>query len=252
MDETVQLTLTKAQALLLYKGLHRLEEKNLLESTLPNEEQHAFRALEAALNKNLPVFDPDYRNLVAAARKELQQGGAISDKAPRPRLVLIAAMSRNRVLATADGKIPWHLPRDTAHFRARAAGRWLLLGRRTFEQMHGWFQPDQVPLVLTKDPAFPVPGGFACASVESALQEAQAHGADELLVCGGGQVYAATLPCADEVILTTVEAEFDGTVFFPELPEAEWRMESETHFPPDAVNPLGMRITNWLRISGSR
>lgn len=164
-----------------------------------------------------------------------------------PRLVLIAAMSRNRVLATAEGEIPWRLPRDTAHFRARAAGNWLLLGRRTFEQMRGWFQPGHIPLVLSQDSTLPVPGGFVCPDVEKAITKAREHGAKELLVCGGGQVYAATLPLADEVILTTVEAEFEGRICFPELPEAEWRAESESHFPADAGNPLPMRITYWIR-----
>ncbi|MES2709467.1 MAG: dihydrofolate reductase [Verrucomicrobiota bacterium] len=165
------------------------------------------------------------------------------------RLVLIAAMGRNRVLS-ADGTIPWRLPRDTAHFRARAAGRWLLLGRRTFEQMRGWFQPGQVPLVLTSDESLSVPGGRVCHSVEEAIRLAEAHGMEELLVCGGGSVYAATLPMAAKVILTTVEAELEGDVFFPELPAGGWRLSVETRFPPDPLNPLAMRITHWKALSG--
>ncbi|MDB6132195.1 MAG: dihydrofolate reductase [Verrucomicrobiales bacterium] len=163
-----------------------------------------------------------------------------------PRLVLIAAISQNRVLA-ADGKIPWRMPRDTAHFRARAAGHWLLLGRRTFEQMRGWFKPDQVLLVLTKETALSVSGGHARASLAEAVELASAQGVAELLVCGGGSVYQATLPLGDEVILTTVEAEFEGDVFFPELPPEQWRIQTETHFPPDENNPHAMRITHWLR-----
>ncbi|RYD31784.1 MAG: dihydrofolate reductase [Verrucomicrobiaceae bacterium] len=163
-----------------------------------------------------------------------------------PRLVLIAAISQNRVLA-ADGKIPWRMPRDTAHFRARAAGHWLLLGRRTFEQMQGWFGPDQVPLVLTRDIALSVPGGQVCASLKDAIELARSQGVAELLVCGGGSVYQATLPLADEMILTTVEAEFAGDVFFPELPPEEWRIQTETHFPSDENNLHAMRITHWLR-----
>lgn len=168
-----------------------------------------------------------------------------------PRLVLIAAISRNRVLA-ADGKIPWRMPRDTAHFRARAAGHWLLLGRRTFEQMRGWFRPDQVPVVLTTEPALSVPGGHARASLAEALELARTQGVAELLVCGGGSVYQTTLPLAEEVILTTVEAEFEGDVFFPELPPQQWRVQTETHFPPDENNPHAMRITHWIRgVNGS-
>lgn len=170
-----------------------------------------------------------------------------SDRQKPPRLVLIAAMSRNRVIS-AQGKIPWSLPRDTSHFRARAAGQWLLLGRRTYEQMRGWFQPGQVPLVLTSHPArLSVPGGFACASLKAALALAEAHALSELLVSGGGSVYTAALPLAREVILTTVEADFEGDVFFPEFPCADWNLEAQTCFPADQDNFFGMSIARWRR-----
>lgn len=165
----------------------------------------------------------------------------------RPRVVLIAAVSREGVLAVG-GRIPWHLPRDVAHFRARAAGRWLLLGRRTYEQMGGWFRPGQVPLVLTRQPGYAVPEGRAVGSVAEALALAAEAGAAELLVCGGGEVYAAALPWADEVILTTVEGEFAGEIYFPLLEKAAWRLVEREEFPADAENAWGMAIARYRRV----
>ncbi len=163
------------------------------------------------------------------------------------RLVLIAAASRNRVLAS-HGQIPWHLPRDVAHFRSLTAGRWLLLGRITYEQMNGWFQPGQVPVVMTRlADDFTVPGGWAVPDLPSALQLAASHGVGELMVCGGGQVYAAALPWADEVILTTVETEVTGETLFPELPADQWCALDPQYFPADAANAWPMTITRWKR-----
>lgn len=163
------------------------------------------------------------------------------------KLVVIAAMSRNHVLS-AGGKIPWHLPRDTAHFRARSAGHWLLLGRRTFGQMSGWFQPGQVPVVLSRQEDLTVPGGYAVTAVGAAVKLAAAMNISELLVCGGGQVYATALPLADEVILTTVQTELEGDVFFPELPSDDWRETAMEWFPADEENEFGIRISRFLRI----
>lgn len=166
---------------------------------------------------------------------------------PAVRLVLIAAASRHRVLAS-HGQIPWHLPRDVAHFRARTAGRWLLLGRITYEQMNGWFQPGHVPVVLTRQADdFAVPGGWAVSDLPAALRLAASHGVGELMVCGGGQVYAAALPWADEILLTTVETEVNGETLFPELPADQWRTVDQHAFPADAANAWPMTITRWVR-----
>ena len=165
---------------------------------------------------------------------------------PAVRLVLIAAVSRNGVLATG-GKIPWHLPRDVAHFRARTAGHWLLLGRATYEQMIGWFQSDQVPVVLTRQVGYAVPAGWVVSSVLEAMEWAAAHGVEELVVCGGGQVYATALPIADEVILTEVDMEVDGDTWFPEMAAEEWEVADEQLFPADEENAWPMTISQMLR-----
>lgn len=167
----------------------------------------------------------------------------------KPKLVLIAAASRNGVLASG-GKIPWHLPRDVVHFRARTAGRWLLLGRTTYEQMTGWFKPGQVPLVLTRQMGYAVPGGQGVASVGEALEIAVSQGAAELVVCGGDQVYRAALPGADEVILTWVEAEVAGDAFFPELNPDDWETVDEQAFPADADHAWPMTICRMVRRPG--
>lgn len=172
-------------------------------------------------------------------------------ESPSVRLVLIAAVSRNGVLASR-GKIPWHLPRDTAHFRLRTAGHWLLLGRTTYEQMSGWFKSDQVPVVLSKRDGFEVPDGHVVESPAAGINLAQKHGINELLVCGGGQVYASTLAQANELILNTVEADFSGDVLFPEVQYADWQLLTEEFFPPDAENDFGMRISRWKRISADQ
>ncbi|MFV1995779.1 MAG: dihydrofolate reductase, partial [Verrucomicrobiales bacterium] len=65
------------------------------------------------------------------------------------KISMIAAMDRNRVIGADRGGIPWNLPRDRRRFRSHAAGKHLLLGRRTFEEMKGWFEDQQTPIVLT-------------------------------------------------------------------------------------------------------
>lgn len=170
---------------------------------------------------------------------------------PRPVLTLIAAMSENRVISD-QGRIPWDLPRDRAHFRAEAAGKWLLLGRRTFAQMSGWFQPGHRVIVLSRTEPLPeiVCGASflaRAASLEQALEIAADGGAEELLVCGGGQVYAAALPFAQRLILTTVHASLPGDVTFPEVSGSGWRTLSTVRHEADAEHAFAMSIRRLVR-----
>lgn len=148
------------------------------------------------------------------------------------KVILIAAAAENGVISSA-GRLPWHLPDDVAFFRQRTAAARLLLGRATCEEMTGWFTPAHTPLVLTRRADFPVPGGHAVTSVENAISLAKAGRAAELLVLGGGQVFAAALPFADTVLLTRVHASPPGDTFFPPLPDSEWTVTEVRDHPAD-------------------
>jgi dihydrofolate reductase len=126
-----------------------------------------------------------------------------------------------------------------------------LLGRTTYEQMSGWFQPGHVPVVLTRQTGYIVEGGWAVSSVRAAVALASSHGAEELLVCGGGQVYRASLPAADEIILTTVDVDLPDGVRFPEWSALEWTVMEQETFPANAENSLALTITRLVRNHGT-
>ncbi|MFV1994711.1 MAG: dihydrofolate reductase, partial [Verrucomicrobiales bacterium] len=135
---------------------------------------------------------------------------------------MIAAMARGRVIGTGHGGIPWHLPRDSGHFRSYTRGHHMLLGRTTFEEMSGWFT-SQIPLVLTRRENYRVEGGSAAGTIEDAIAIAEAAGEDELVVSGGASIYRAALPFAHELVLTLVDADVEGSAHFPDYQaEGPW------------------------------
>lgn len=134
-----------------------------------------------------------------------------------------------------------------AHFRRTTRGQWLLIGRRTYEEMLGWFETHH-PLVLTGNPAFIPPTGQSVANVAEALQAAGAGGATELFVCGGGGAYAAAMPLADRLILTHVESTLGSGVPFPALHPGEWRLASRQDFPADAEHAYGHQFATYERL----
>lgn len=169
------------------------------------------------------------------------------------RLTLIAALDADGAIGRAGGGLPWHLPDEAAHFRAYCTGQWLLVGRRTIEEMTGWFQPGHRVLLLTRHPLAPEtaatlpPDLSLVATVPDALALARQAGAPELVVIGGARTYAKTLPLADRLVLSRLALRSGGTVRFPEI---EWTAWSLRHREPDHVDRttgISFCVEHWDR-----
>ena len=72
MNDRVHIELTKAEALLVFEALVKLDEQKILDSAVCEEERSACWALEAVLEKALPVFSPDYSALVEKAKRDIK------------------------------------------------------------------------------------------------------------------------------------------------------------------------------------
>ena len=158
----------------------------------------------------------------------------------RMEITLIAAMSEDGFIAR-DGRIPWHLPRDIQHFREYCAGKTLLIGRKTFEQMNGWFQ-DHFPIVVTRRAGYAADPGRAVATLDGAVELARGRGVDELVVLGGGEIFAATAGRADRLVLTTVQTKLGGGTPFPVQEFSGWKEICAQIFPPDNTHAFGFTI----------
>ena len=139
-------------------------------------------------------------------------------------------MSRARVIG-ADGGLPWKLPGDLAHFRRRTLGKPLISGRKTFESLGGTL-PGREMIVLSRGGVDGSGGICPVYSKKEALnlayKRAEVLGVGEVCVIGGGEVFGEFLVDADGLVLTWVEGEFCGDVFFPEFCDEDWREVSHT------------------------
>ena len=139
---------------------------------------------------------------------------------------LIVAAASNDVIGS-DGDLPWHLPDDLRNFKRLTIGKPIIMGRKTHASI-GRPLPQRRNIVLTRDRDFEAPGCEIVASIDEAL--AQVADADEVMIIGGGEIYAAFLPMADRVYLTRVYADVAGDTLFAPLDEAEWQLvDSESH-----------------------
>jgi dihydrofolate reductase len=161
------------------------------------------------------------------------------------KVTLVAAVAANGIIGR-DGGMPWHLPADLAHFKAVTMGKTLLMGRRTHEAI-GRALPGRLNLVLSRDARYRAAGCQVVASLEEAMAVAKGAGADELMVIGGGRVYADTLPMASRILLTEVKADVEGDTAFPALDPAVWREVARQEREADEWNPCHLAFVELVR-----
>ncbi|OLO03059.1 dihydrofolate reductase [Salinicola socius] len=157
----------------------------------------------------------------------------MSDVKPSTRetpIAMIAAMSSNRVIGV-DNRLPWYLPEDLKRFKSLTLGKPLVMGRKTFESI-GRALPGRLNIVITRDPHYQREGIRICHSLDEALRladhQALIDGADEIMVMGGGEIYAQALPVATRLHLTEVDVELEGDAFFPAFTREEWEEAERT------------------------
>lgn len=147
------------------------------------------------------------------------------DSAAGVPIALILARGDNGVIGQGGG-LPWHLSGDLKFFKAQTLGKPVIMGRKTYQSI-GKPLSGRPNLVITRDPAFRPEGVEVFATVDAALERAQRLARDsdaaEVMVIGGGQIYALTLPLAGRIYLTEVHARPQGDTIFPELDPDEWR-----------------------------
>ena len=151
------------------------------------------------------------------------------------KISLIVAVAENGVIGHG-GALPWYVPSDLKTFRRMTMGKPVIMGRKTYASI-GKPLPGRDNIVVTRDAAFSADGTDRAASVDEALdiarRKAEANGADEIMVIGGAEIFALTLPLADRIYLTRIHARPDGDVWFPEPDPHIWREVSRTPVPAD-------------------
>ncbi len=136
-------------------------------------------------------------------------------------VTIVAAIAANGIIGR-DGGLPWpRLPGELPRVKRLTMGHVLVMGRRTYDSI-GRALPGRTTVVVTRQPDWRAEGVLVADSVERALEIGAEHDR-EIFVFGGAEVYAATVPRADRMVLTWVDQEPAGDTTFPGVDWRDWR-----------------------------
>ncbi len=140
--------------------------------------------------------------------------------------------------------MPWHLPDDLKRFKRLTLGKPVLMGRKTAQAI-GRALPGRRNLVLTHQQEAPYAEQEIVASPDDAIA---AVGHDELMVIGGGEVYALFLPLAARMHLTLVDTSVShADAFFPRFDPARWVETARTDHPTDSKHAHAFEFVDYER-----
>ncbi len=143
-----------------------------------------------------------------------------------PEFIIIVAISQNGVIGR-DGRLPWHLPSDLKHFKKTTMNYPIIMGRKTFESI-GRPLPGRSNIVLSRNASLSLPGCTVVHSIEEAFELCREY--EKVFIIGGADIFNDCLPITDTIIVTALEREVDGDVYFPEIDPAVFkRTEAVNH-----------------------
>ena len=147
----------------------------------------------------------------------------------------------------AGGALPWHLPEDLRLFRALTVGGTVVMGRRTWESLPPRFRPLPGRRNVVLSSSLPEAGAGDGVPVARSVDDVLALDGD-LWVIGGGAVYRAFLPHAEEVVVTEVDAQPPGDTWAPALGPG-WALAARVPATgwSDSTAGLRFRVSQWRR-----
>lgn len=157
---------------------------------------------------------------------------------------LIVAASTNNVIGV-HGELPWRLSSDLKRFKALTIGKPIVMGRRTFESI-GRPLPGRQNIVMTRQADYRADDCDVVTSIDAAM--ATAGDAEEIMVIGGGDIYAQFLSRANRVYLTRVHVSLDGDVHFPLLDEREWQETTREEHTASNADDHAFAFTTLQRV----
>lgn len=161
------------------------------------------------------------------------------------RITLIAAIDRRNAIGFANA-LPWRLPDDLKRFKALTLGKTVLMGRKTAESL-GRALPERRNLVLTRSGTVPFEGMQAVGTLEQAMDLCAGS---ELMVIGGGEIYALAMPHAQQMHLTHVATALpQADAWFPEIDDNDWLETASEDHDADERHAHAFRFADYFRLN---
>lgn len=162
---------------------------------------------------------------------------------------MIVGVAQNGVIGS-DQTIPWRIPSDMAFFKRTTMGKPVVMGRKQYETV-GRPLPGRTNIVMTRQRGYTAEGIVVVQTIDAALAKAreiaEADGVDEIMIIGGGELYAQLMPQADRLYVSHIDLAPDGDVRFPTIDPEIWAVVDRPEVEPSPKDEAAYRVNVYER-----
>jgi dihydrofolate reductase len=158
--------------------------------------------------------------------------------------LIVAADEQNGI--GLDNKLLCYLPADLKYFKQVTSGHCIVMGRNTYESI-GRPLPNRTNIVVTRNKGLTIDGCIVVNSLKDAVDYAKQHNETELMITGGGTIYADAVNWCDKIYLTRIHHSFSADTFFPEVSTLGFQLTASEKFLADEKHAYDYTFEVWER-----
>ena len=165
-----------------------------------------------------------------------------------PTISHLVAVSNNSVIGV-DNHLPWTLKADLKHLSAYTQKKAVIMGKNTFAAI-GRALPNRKNIVISSKMK-----SLEDVQVVSSLKDAlnfaeswniQTNLKNEIVILGGGEVFNKTTKIVNKLVITRVDCDIMGDVFYPKIDLSEWEMIDSLVYQSNSENEYEFAIETYL------
>lgn len=160
--------------------------------------------------------------------------------------IVVAADLNNGI--GKNNQLLCHLPADLKYFKNITSGHCVVMGRKTMESI-GRPLPNRTNIVITRNPNLQIQGCVIVSSLQAAIDYAKNNMETNLMIIGGGTIFAEAMDMAHTIYLTRIQHAFDADIFIPSINTNKFKLKSSADNLPDEKNPYAYTFEVWEKIS---
>ena len=162
----------------------------------------------------------------------------------------LVAVSKNLVIGV-DNNLPWNLKADLAHFKKYTLDKIIIMGRKTYESI-GRPLPNRINYVVSRT-LNEIPGTVVFNSLENAISAAERENIkmnrdNEIVIIGGGHIFHETSESMNKLIITRVDCDIDGDIYYPDIDLTRWDLIKTESYEKDSENDYNFKIEEYIKL----
>ena len=161
----------------------------------------------------------------------------------------LVALSNNYVIGV-NNDLPWKLKKDLKHFSAYTQNKAIVMGRKTYESI-GRPLPNRKNIVISSS-LIAQEGIEIVSSLNQGIEVANQWNIankknEEIVLIGGGYVFEESKDMVNKLILTRVDCDIAGDIFYPKVDLSHWKKISVEFFKKDDENEYDFSIETFVK-----